>query len=196
MSAVFLLKWNCEKRKHTKSYLKGTAVNVAHLWYELKTTVHGAELNKQCVCHCDFLRRVCHCDSSGMNLSAVWGVHYAGVPYSPGLPVFMPPPGMRTETRGAQKPLMMLRTGPRTVKTGTFDWELDAQLNLLVVTMAVFPLQPQAHPGWGALLGTVLRQADVLSGREELIPTVSPHRVQRGEHALLASVWRVQERDE
>lgn len=70
-----------------------------------------------------------------------------------------------------------------------------APLNSLIVAMAAFHLQPQAHAGWGALLGTVLRQADVLSGREELFPTVSPHRVQRGEHALLASVWRVHERD-
>lgn len=56
--------------------------------------------------------------------------------------------------------------------------------------------QPQAHTGRGAHMGAIVRQANVLSGREELLPTVSPHRVQRGEHALLVSLRWVQERSE
>lgn len=43
---------------------------------------------------------------------------YLGFLHSPGLPDFMPSTGMRTGMRGTGKPLMMLRMGPQTVKTG------------------------------------------------------------------------------
>lgn len=102
----------------------------------------------------------------------------------------VPPTGMKTGMKGAKKPLLRSRKGPQTVKTGKSSSPPAFREHTVKRS---FRPQPQAHAGGGLPVGAVVRQADVLPGGEELLPTVPPHRVQRGEHALLAGLRRVQE---
>lgn len=114
----------------------------------------------------------------------------------------VPSTGMKTGMTGAKKLLLRSRKGPQTVKTGKYCKPQSVPtspppplhsppallentfLELLVLSCP----QPQAHAGGGPLVGAVVRQADVLPGGEELLPTVPPHGVQRGEHALLVGL--------
>lgn len=110
---------------------------------------------------------------------------------------------MKTGMKGAKKLLLRSRKGPQTVKTGNPPSPPPTPGNTVNHNLSptrthsvhLYP-QPQAHAGGGPLVGAVVRQADVLPGREELLPTVPPHGVQRGEHALLVGLRWVPERGE